>query len=142
MKLQSAYIYLVDGSAASTITLDELKELMSIFREKTNKTGAQLGWDYGNAAFPYQLEQPQDAADSYFLLKGNDPHLYKYLIMGVGKSTEQNQERSFIQVTVPDTATQNDKNKGNEFCRYLARELKGELHLFNGRVQYFQPRKP
>ena len=33
-----------------------------------------------------------------------------------------------------------DKGKANEFCRFLAKKLEGELQLFNGRTMYFYKR--
>nr|WP_220186277.1 DUF1885 family protein [Brevibacillus halotolerans] len=140
--MQSAYVYLVDGSIASTVTLEDVKTFLQKYRKKTSKTGQQLDWNYTDASFPYHIEEPAEGKDTFFILKGKDQNLYKYVIIGVGTRLKDNQERAFIQVSIPDTATQNDKSKGNEYCRYLAHEVKGELHLFNGRIQYFQPRKP
>ncbi|MDN9012208.1 DUF1885 family protein [Brevibacillus laterosporus] len=142
MNMQSAYVYLVDGSIASTVTLEDVKTFLQKYRNKTSKTGQQLDWNYTDASFPYHIEEPAEGKDTFFILKGKDQNLYKYVIIGVGTRLKDNQERAFIQVSIPDTATQNDKSKGNEYSRYLAREVKGELHLFNGRIQYFQPRKP
>ncbi|MBG9788341.1 DUF1885 family protein [Brevibacillus laterosporus] len=142
MNMQSAYVYLVDSSIASTVTLDDVKTFLQKYQDKTSKTGQQLDWSYTDASFPYHIEEPAEGKDTFFILKGKDQNLYKYVIIGVGTHLKDDQERAFIQVSIPDTATQNDKSKGNEYCRYLARELKGELHLFNGRIQYFQPRKP
>lgn len=137
---QSAYIYLVDGSAASTLTLDELKEHLGRYREQTALTGKQLGWDYAASAFPYSVETKPEGQGKWFYLKGSNP-LYKYILFGVGSKTEEEKEKPYIQVTLPDDATHGDKSKGNELCKYLARQLKAELHLFNGRTMYYNPRK-
>jgi hypothetical protein len=142
VNLQSAYIYLVEGSVAQDVTLADVKEKLQRYIDMTKKTGQQLGWAYAEAAFPYVIEERPEGKDSWFLLKGKDPHQYRHIVMGVGKQSEEEGGRAFIQVTLGEAATHGDKSKANEFCRYLAREFKGELHLFNGRVQYFQPRKP
>lgn len=137
---QSAYIYLVDGSAASTLTLDELKDHLNRYKEQTALTGRQLGWDYAASAFPYSVETKPEGQGKWFYLKGSNP-LYKYILFGVGSKTEEDKQQAYIQVTLPDDATHGDKSKGNELCKYLAKHLKAELHLFNGRTMYFNPRK-
>ncbi|GAA3407236.1 DUF1885 family protein [Paenibacillus hodogayensis] len=137
---QSAYIYLVDGSAASTLTLDELKEQLGRYREQTELTGRQLGWDYAASAFPYTIETKPEAQGKWFYLKGSNP-LYKYILFGVGSKSVEDREKTYVQVTLPDDATHGDKSKGNELCKYLAKGLKAELRLFNGRTMYFNPRK-
>ncbi|UFJ41858.1 DUF1885 family protein [Brevibacillus humidisoli] len=142
MNLQSAYIYFAEGSTIPKATVDDVKAKLQRYIEMTKKTGEQLGWDYGDAAFPYNIEEPADGKDSWFLLRGKDPKSYKYIIMGVGSETAADSEKNYIQISLPETATHGDKSKANEFCRYLAKEFKAELHLFNGRIQYFQPRKP
>lgn len=142
MNLQSAYIYLVEGSAVPTVSLADVKAKLQSYVEATKKTGTQLGWDYSNSAFPYVMEEKPQGKDAWLLLKGKDPKNYKSIIIGVGSKDLNGTERSYIQVTLPEAATHGDKGKANEFTRYLGREYKGEAHLFNGRVQYFQPRKP
>ncbi len=142
MSLQSAYIYLVDGSAVPKVTLADVKEKFQQYMEMTKKTGKQLGWEYAAAAFPYVLEEKPEGKDSWFMLKGKDPKSYKSIIVGVGSKNVDGKEINYIQISLPDASTHGDKGKANEFTRYLAREYKGEAHLFNGRVQYFQPRKP
>jgi Domain of unknown function (DUF1885) len=142
LNLQSAYIYFVEGSTAQQASLDDVKAKLQRYMEMTTKTGQQLGWSYGENAFPYVIEEKPEGKDSWFLLKGKDPKSYKMIIMGIGSKEKDGGSRAYIQVSLPEVATHGDKSKANEFCRYLAREFKGELHLFNGRVQYFQPRKP
>ncbi|MEF3303898.1 DUF1885 family protein [Paenibacillus sp. GYB003] len=137
---QSAYIYLVDGSSASTLTLDELKGHLDRYREQTALTGKQLGWDYAASAFPYTVETKPESQGKWFYLKGTSS-LYKYILFGVGSKADEDKERTYIQVTLPDDATHGDKSKGNELCKYLAKNLKAELKLFNGRTMYFNPRK-
>ncbi|MCS7459371.1 DUF1885 family protein [Paenibacillus doosanensis] len=137
---QSAYIKFVDGSTLSSLTLDELKEQLLHYEEQLNLTGKQLGWDYGDAGFPYTIETKPGADGSWFYLKGKNA-LYKYIVMGAGKEQSGDIERNYVQVVLPDDCTHGDKAKGNEFCKYLAKLWKAELHLFNGRIMYFNPRK-
>jgi hypothetical protein len=157
---QSAFIKLVKGSAAETITLDEVKQKMEHYIKMVSNTGKQLSWHYAEVAFPYTFETKPDSEGKWFYLKGKDK-LYSYLIFGVGKETYEEEvtrpkadgedgeeeiitetkERHYIQIVIPDGATHGDKSKGNEYCKYMARELKAELHMFNGRVMYFNPRK-
>jgi hypothetical protein len=137
---QSAYIKLVPGSAISTITVDELKQQLEAYKDQLAKTGAQLGWEYDEAGFPYTIESKPEGEGKWFYLKGKNA-LYRYLLLGVGSEELDGERRSYVQVTLPDDATHGDKAKGNELCKHLARLWKAELHLFNGRVMYFNPRK-
>jgi len=140
-----AYIKLVQASAKKSVTLAEVKELLQYYKEITSKTGEQLGWGYREAAFPYTIAETPDGKDQWFYLKGEPPR-YQTIIIGVGKEqlkdddSDESREQSFIQVTLPHGATHGDKGKANEFCKFLARKLEGELHLFNGRVMYYYKR--
>jgi hypothetical protein len=136
---KSAWIKLVTGSKQTEITLSEVKDLFHYYIEMTSLTGRQLGWDYQKAAFPYELEEREQDGIPYLLLKGKNADLHRYLIVGVGQ--ENGSGTHYIQIVLPDGATHGDKSKGNEFAKYLAKQLKGELHLFNGRVMYFNERK-
>ncbi|GEB33135.1 MULTISPECIES: DUF1885 family protein [Brevibacillus] len=142
MKLQSAYIYFVNGSTAQSATIEDVKAKFTRYMDMTAKTGQQLGWSYQEAAFPYTIEERPEGKESWFLLKGKDPSMYKSIVVGVGSANEDGTEKHYIQISLPEAATNGDMNKANEYCRYLARDYKAELHLFNKRVQYFQPRKP
>ncbi|MDF2668466.1 MAG: hypothetical protein K0R67_772 [Paenibacillus sp.] len=137
---QSAYMYLTDGSTVPSITVDELKERLLHYKDQLKKTGTQLGWDYSDSAFPYSIETKPEGENKWFYLKGTDPS-YKHMILGIGSKEVNEVDRSFVQIVLPSGATHGDKAKGNELCRYLAKLLKAELHLFNGRVMYFNPRK-
>ena len=142
MNLQSAFIYFVEGSTATHVDIEDVKEKFNRYIDMTKKTGEQLGWSYADSAFPYMLEERPEGQGSWFLLRGKDPSVYKVIVVGVGAKEVDGKERHYIQVSLPDSSTNGDKGKANEFCRYLARDYKAELHLFNKRVQYFQPRKP
>ncbi|MEW9667477.1 DUF1885 family protein [Ammoniphilus sp. 3BR4] len=141
----SAYIKLVKESRVHQVTLDDVKSKIKHYIEMTQKTGQQLAWGYADAAFPYTLIEKPEAQGKWFYLKGNDPKLYKYIMFGVGEEEiEREDEKTsqfFIQVVLPEGSTHGDKGKANEFCKYLAKEFQGELHLFNNRVMYYYPRK-
>ncbi len=137
---QSAYITFVEGSAVSSVTLDEIKQQLLHYKEQTALTGQQLDWDYAESAFPYSIETKPDAENQWFYLKGKN-ELYKYILFGIGEKIEGNSEIHYVQVVLPDDCTHGDKAKGNEFCKYLAKKWKAELHMFNDRIMYFNPRK-
>jgi len=140
---KSAFIKLVDGSSSATVDLQDVKKELSRYVEMTTDTGKQLDWEYAEAAFPYTMEEKQTDGTRWLLLKGKEPQLYKHLIVGVNTGTlEAVRSVPHIQIVVPDGATHGDTAKANEFSRFLARSFQGELHLFNGRVMYFYPRKP
>lgn len=144
---KSAYIHLVDQSTTPQADLEDVKKKLEDYVRKTTKTGEQLGWDYAGAAFPYTIVEPEEGKGKWFYLKGNDPQLYKHLIIGVGSksvTTEdgQEKERHFIQIVLPDDATHGDKGKANELGKFLAKAYQAELELFNGRIMYCYPRKP
>ncbi|WP_257350613.1 DUF1885 family protein [Pseudalkalibacillus decolorationis] len=141
----SAYIKLVSKSKQQEITLQEVKELINYYQDITSKTGAQLNWEYGSAAFPYELEQHENGKDTYFLLKGHDQDDYKYIIVGLGREQGKNKDdteesNTFIQVVLPNGSTHGDKGKANEFCKFVAKKLDAELRLFNNRIMYFYKR--
>ncbi|NEY82167.1 DUF1885 family protein [Bacillus sp. 3H-10] len=145
MMANNAYIKLVPSSAKEHVTVDEIKELFHYFKKITNKTGEQLDWEYSNAAFPYEIKEKPEGKGKWFYLYSNHER-YHAILLGVDKETvvdEDGTERqqTYIQVTLPVTATYGDKGKANELSKFLAKKLKGELHLFNGRIMYFYPRK-
>lgn len=152
---QSAYIKFVKGSEVSSMTLDEVKEQLEIYKDQTSKTGEQLGWEYSESAFPYSIVQKPEGENKWFYLKGDDDR-YRYIVVGIGseelagaESSEESEESEepaeqvchYIQMVLPDDSTYGDKNKANELCKFIGRRLKAELHMFNGRVMYFNPRK-
>ncbi len=137
---QNAYLYFVEGSAVPSLTLAELKEQLERYRDQVSKTGEQLDWDYAEAAFPYTFERKEDSGDIWFYLKGKN-ELYRYIVFGIGQEKTEDSERHYVQIVLPEGSTHGDKAKANEFCKYLARHLKAELHLFNGRIMYYNPRK-
>ncbi|WP_010269970.1 DUF1885 family protein [Paenibacillus senegalensis] len=137
---QSAYIKFVKGSAVSSLTLEDLEQHLLSYKEQLARTGQQLGWSYENAGFPYSIEKKAEGGDRWFYLKGQDSS-YRYIVLGLGKEAAEDGDVHYVQVVLPDDATHGDKGKANELCRHLGRKLQGELHMFNGRVMYFYPRK-
>jgi hypothetical protein len=141
---QSAYIKLVPASTQQTVTLNEVKDLFHYYKEITSKTGEQVSWEYDGAALPYEIEETEEGKDNWFILRANTDR-YKYIIVGVGKEeTEENSDeeaRNYIQVVLPEGATYGDKGKANEFSKFLAKKLSGQLHLFNKRIMYYYKRK-
>jgi Domain of unknown function (DUF1885) len=142
---ENAYIKLVPASSQQTITTDEIKSLFSYYKEITAKTGTQIDWEYEYSAFPYEIKESADGEGIWFYLK-SDHDRYNAIAVGVDRETivdeDGNQrDQMYIQVTLPDSATYGDKGKANEFCKFLGKKLKGELHLFNGRIMYYYPRK-
>ncbi|MET3728896.1 hypothetical protein ABID52_002477 [Fictibacillus halophilus] len=142
---QSAYVKLVPASEKQVISIDELKDLLLYYRSITTKTGEQLSWGYADAAFPYTIEEKEEAEGKWFYLKGLDQRKNKYILVGIGTESEadadQEKQKQYIQFTLTDISTHGDKGKANEFCKFIASKLKGELHLFNGRVMYYYPKK-
>jgi hypothetical protein len=142
----SAYIKLVEGSSLEIIELDQVKEKLIRYIEMTTKTGKQLAWNYEGSAFPYSIIEKPEAQGKWFYLKGKDPKVYKHIMFGIGHEQvdtkeEEPKKRYYIQVVLPEGSTHGDKSKANEFCKFLAKEFKGQLHLFNERVMFFNPRK-
>jgi hypothetical protein len=141
----NAYIKLVPSSSQQAISTEELKDLFNYYKQITAKTGDQVDWDYENSALPYEIKEKEDGRGSWFYLQSSQDR-YNAILLGVDKETIAEEdgterEQSYIQITLPPTATAGDKGKANEFSKFIAKKLQGELHLFNGRVMYFYPRK-
>lgn len=130
--MQHAFIKLVPKSKQQFISLDDVKQLFHHYKIITSQTGVQINYTYENAAFPYEI---LDTSDTTLKLKSSHDR-YDSIYVGVGIENEQ----AFVQISLPSTATFGDKGKANEFCRFLANKLEGELQLFNGRTMYFYKR--
>ncbi|MFY4773690.1 DUF1885 family protein [Metabacillus sp. RGM 3146] len=122
-----ATIKLLSSSEKSRITLKETIDYLTYYKEITSKTGDQLDWNYGAAAFPYSIESHEGYAE----LKSSERG-YNRFIIAVGE--DQETQCSFIQIILPQSSTYADKSKANELCKFLARKLKAELHLFSGKI--------
>ena len=133
-----AYIKLVSSSSQQEVTLEEVRKLLKYYREITGKTGRQLGWKYEEAAFPYEFAETPDGKGKWFYLRAADKDNYRYIVFAVDSDHTNNSEIQYniIQVTLPDDATHGDKSKANEFSKFMAKKLGGELHLFNGRIMH------
>jgi hypothetical protein len=145
MMAENAFIKLVPSSAQQTVTVEEIKELFHYYKNITVKTGDQLNWEYGESAFPYEIKETEDGKGKWFYLHSNNERYFAILI-GIDQEFIRDEdgnekEQTYIQVTLPEQSTFGDKGKANEFCKFLAKKLKGELHLFNERVMYYYPRK-
>jgi len=141
----NAFIKLVPSSAKQTVTIEEVKDLFHYYKNITSKTGDQLDWEYSDTAFPYEIKETKDSKGKWFYLYSEHEH-YKTILIGVDTETilnEDGTERNqvYIQITLPEQSTHGDKGKANEFSKFLAKKLQGELHLFNERIMYYYPRK-
>jgi hypothetical protein len=141
----NAYIKLVPSSLKQTITTEEVKDLFVYYQQITEKTGEQVEWNYEDIAFPYEIKETEEGKGKWFYLSSSHER-YKVILVGVDKETVQEEngeerEQTYIQITLPDQSVYGDKNKANEFSKFLGKKLQGELHLFNGRIMYFYPRK-
>ncbi|MDQ0155855.1 DUF1885 family protein [Robertmurraya andreesenii] len=141
----NAYIKLVPESEKESVTTEDVIELFHYYKDITGKTGMQVDWEYKEASFPYEIIEKPEGKGKWFYLKSHENN-YNIILLGVDKEkltdddgTER--EQAYIQITLPETSTFGDKGKANEFCKFLAKKLKGELHLFNGRIMYYYPRK-
>lgn len=141
----NAFIKLVPESAKEQITIEETKELFHYYKEITKKTGEQVNWTYSNVAFPYELKETEEGKDKWFYLSSPNER-YHAMIVSVGSelhkyNDKEERVQNYVQITLPPSATHGDKGKANEFAKFIAKKLQGELHLFNGRIMYFYPRK-
>ncbi|PZD93846.1 hypothetical protein DNH61_20290 [Paenibacillus sambharensis] len=135
---QSAYIQFTAGSAVDRMSLEDVQQVMLRYRDQMALTGRQLGWEYEAAAFPYTIEKNPD--EPWFYLKGTDP-AYRYILVGVGSTPEDEANIHHIQLVLPDGSTHGDKAKANELCKYIAKRMAAKLHLFNGRTIHYNTRK-
>ncbi|MFJ5713466.1 DUF1885 family protein [Neobacillus sp. NPDC093127] len=142
---ENAFIKLVPSSAKQTVSIEEVKDLFHYYKNITTKTGNQLNWQYGETAFPYEIKETEDGKGKWFYLQ-SEHERYNAILIGVDTETVRSEdgtpsEQTYIQVTLPEQSTFGDKGKANEFCKFLAKKLQGELHLFNERIMYYYPRK-
>lgn len=137
---ENAYIKLVPSSAKQKVTVEEIKEYFHYYKEITSKTGDQLNWNFESASFPYELKETEQGRGKWFYLSSTQDR-YSAILIGVDEETNDTEPYTYIQITLPEESTYGDKGKANEFCKFLAKKLQGELHLFNGRVMYYYPRK-
>ncbi|MFF2446004.1 DUF1885 family protein [Neobacillus sp. NPDC058068] len=142
---ENAFIKLVPSSAKQAVAIEEVKDLFQYYKNITTKTGNQLNWQYGETAFPYEIKETEGGKGKWFYLL-SEHERYNAILIGVDTETVRSEdgtlsEQTYIQVTLPEQSTFGDKGKANEFCKFLAKKLQGELHLFNERIMYYNPRK-
>ncbi|MBE2939849.1 DUF1885 family protein [Anoxybacillus flavithermus] len=123
----TATIELVPASTWETVTLEQCKQLLEQFRDIARKTGEQLGWDYEQYAFPYDIVINEDR----IILVGKDARYHMI---------ECHIHERAVEFALPKQATHGDKGKANELCKFFAKRMAGKLHLFNGRVMYYYKR--
>jgi len=135
---EHAYIKLVPESTLEVVKIEDIKELFHYYKTITGKTGAQLDWNYSETAFPYEIIQHK----ANFIHLHSTADRYHSILLGIGKENVKDAEgkptiQHYIKLTLPETSTYGDKGKANEFSKFLAKKLKGELHLFNRRIMYY-----
>ncbi|WP_127531454.1 DUF1885 family protein [Paenibacillus kobensis] len=142
---QNAYIRLVKSSAAPEgVTLSDLEQSLHAYQDAVRRTGSQLDWEYENAAFPYTIEPvtpPSEKEPSWLYLRGRESRYRHIALSAIPADTGSEDSCPIVQIALPDGATHGDKSKANELSRFIARSLKAELQLFNGRIMYYNPRK-
>lgn len=124
-----ARITLVEKSVQQAVTLQDIEQLLTYYKEITAKTGEQLSWGYDEYAFPYEM---QLIDHKYYLLTSNQKD-YSKMYIGI-------EQLKTIVLILPPSATHGDKGKAVEFCKFMAKKLSAELQLFNGRTMYFYKR--
>jgi hypothetical protein len=141
----SAKIKLVPSSAKTEISTEEVKELLKYYKMLTAKTAEQVNWHYDQIAFPYEITDISTTNGNWLELTSCKDRYHKIIIKvhkeNVLDDNGSEQEQTYIKISLPTSSTYGDKGKANEFCKFLAKKLKGELHLFNNRVMYFYQRK-
>ena len=142
---RKAYIKLVSNSSQTAITKDELKTLFHYYKKITTKTGTQIDWKYDQAAFPYEIKELPNQQDNSFHLYSKQDR-YHSILIGIKQEATNDEngnphKQTYIQITLPSSSTHGDKGKANEFCKFIAKQLQGDLQLFNGRIMYFSRQK-
>ncbi len=133
------------GSLKEDITIEDIKNLITQYKKSISHTSEQLGWDYSNSAFPYVLKETSEGKHNWFYLYSEEKD---YHMIGIGvdyeydQAPDENEQRiPYIQISLSQHSTIGDKSKANEFAKFLAKKLKGELHLFNGRIIHYNLKK-
>ncbi|OCA89760.1 DUF1885 family protein [Pradoshia sp. D12] len=133
------------GSIKDDITIEDIKQLINQYRQSISHTSEQLAWDYSKTAFPYVLKVTDEGKHNWFYLYSEEKD-YHMIAIGVDyeyiQTPDENKQRvPYIQISLSQHSTIGDKSKANEFAKFLSKKLKGELHLFNGRIIHFNLKK-
>ena len=142
----STFIKLKDGSVQEDITIEDVKEMIDLYKQSTSHTAKQVAWDYQDRAFPYALKETNEGKGQWFYLYSEQKgyHLmaigidYEYITVPEEKSK---QRIPYIEISLSKHSTNGDKSKANEFAKFLSKKLKAELHLFNGRIIHYHLKK-
>ncbi|KZZ83011.1 DUF1885 family protein [Bacillus sp. SJS] len=113
------------------ISLEIIYKYIDYYKGITAKTGEQLGWEYSETAFPYEICQEHERL---LILRSVQPG-FNHIYIGIIQSEDESAEA--VQIYLPASSAHGDKGKANELCKFLAKKMKGELHLFNGKVMRF-----
>jgi hypothetical protein len=111
------------------ITKEKVITLFDEYKEQMKRTGAQLGWAYEEAAFPYQIEEVNEHE---IFLRGFERHYWGIFLFW---------DDSSLYIQLHPQSTHGDKGKANEFCKSFGTKLKGKVTLFNGRLMDFSLEK-
>ena len=142
----STFIKLKDGSVKNDITIEDVKDMIDLYNQSIIHTSKQLAWDYQDSAFPYVLKETNEGKQQWFYLY-SEKKGYHLMAIGVDyeyiKMPDDNSDQKipYIQISLSKHSTNGDKSKANEFAKFLSKKLKGELHLFNGRIIHYNLRK-
>lgn len=132
---RSLFIHLTTESKQQQITYQEIRELLNYYSSMLKNTGKQLNWKYDEASFPYDIQERHSNGSPYLYLEGTCPENYHSLLLGIHQDETTKQHN--VQITLSTNSTFGDKAKAIEFAKFLAKKLKGELHLFNERIIYY-----
>ena len=141
----STFIKMTDGSLKTDITIEDIKELIEQYKQSISHTSEQLAWDYRKSAFPYVLKETDEGKQQWFYLYSEEKG-YHLIAIGVDYEYSKIQDEAeqripYIQISLSKHSTNGDKSKANEFAKFLSKKLKGELHLFNGRIIHHNLKK-
>lgn len=137
---QVAFIKVQPQSKKTSLSYEDVKEILLYYQDITRKTGEQLNWEYAEAAFPYTIQETSTDGHPYLLLKGNNDPNYHSIYLDLVSSPEETKP-NILRVTLSSSSTYGDKGKANELCRFIAKKWEAELQLFNERTMYFYDRK-
>ncbi|MGM9986669.1 MAG: DUF1885 family protein [Bacillaceae bacterium] len=137
---QIAYVTFVNKSLQSTITLDEVLQQFTYYKEIMSKTGKQLDWQYTERAFPYDISTIERQPVPLLHLTSTQDR-YKEIYVGVKREDAQTTEdANVIFIALTNQSTFGDKGKATEFAKFLAKKYEGQLTLFNERIMYYNKR--
>jgi hypothetical protein len=129
-------IKLVSSSTKQDIDMNEIKAMFHSYVKQNKKTAQQLNWNYEYFSFPYEIEDASINKEKIKLISNHD----RYHSLSIHIERDKDKQTVII-VSLLNQSTYADKGKANDLCKFLAKNLEAELHLFNGRVMYYNRRK-